>query len=73
MHSLPVPIWIDYGTTSEQFAKVSVAARRHAARNPNAQMREPISVEDVLQSKKIAEPLHLLDCSLISDGGAASS
>ena len=39
--------------------------------NPAAQMREPITIEDVLNSRLIADPLHLLDCSLVSDGGAA--
>jgi len=61
----------EYGTTSEQFASISVAARKHAHLNPAAQMRELISVEDVINSKMIADPLHLLDCSLISDGGSA--
>jgi acetyl-CoA acetyltransferase len=60
-----------YGTTPEQMAAVAVSGRRHAARNPAAQMRELISVEDVLSSRMIADPLHLLDCSLVSDGGAA--
>jgi len=60
-----------YGTTPEQLAAVAVSTRRHAALNPNAQMREIISVEDVLSSRMIADPLHLLDCSLVSDGGAA--
>jgi len=60
-----------YGTTPEQLAAVAVSARRHAALNPAAQMREPITVGDVLDSRPIAEPLHLLDCSLVSDGGAA--
>jgi len=60
-----------YGTTPEQFAAVAVSARTHAALNDNAQMREIISVEDVLGSRMIADPLHLLDCSLVSDGGAA--
>jgi acetyl-CoA acetyltransferase len=60
-----------YGTTSEQLAAVSVACRKHASMNPAAQMRTPITVEDVLNSKIIADPLHLLDCSLVSDGGAA--
>ncbi|MEW6301199.1 MAG: acetyl-CoA acetyltransferase [Thermodesulfobacteriota bacterium] len=60
-----------YGTTSEQFAAVAVACRKHASLNPAAQMRQPITVEDVLNSKMIAHPLHLLDCSLVSDGGAA--
>jgi len=60
-----------YGTTPEQLAAVAVSTRRHAALNPNAQMREIISVEDVLSSRMIADPLHLLDCSVVSDGGAA--
>jgi acetyl-CoA acetyltransferase len=60
-----------YGTTEADFAAVAVSCRKHAARNPNAQMRDPISVEDVLESRMIADPLHLLDCSLVSDGGAA--
>ena len=60
-----------YGTGPEQFAVVAVAARRHASLHPSAQMREPITVDDVLGSKRVAEPLHLLDCALISDGGAA--
>ena len=60
-----------YGTTEAQFAEVAASCRAHAARNPAAQMREPIGVEDVLSSRLIADPLHLLDCSLVSDGGAA--
>jgi acetyl-CoA acetyltransferase len=60
-----------YGTTPEQFAAVAVSGRRHASRNPAAQMRDPITVDDVLASRMIADPLHLLDCSLVSDGGAA--
>ena len=61
----------EYGTTGEQFAGVAVACRAHAARNPAAQMRELITVEDVMASRMIADPLHLLDCSLVSDGGSA--
>lgn len=60
-----------YGTTPEDFAAVAVSGRAHAARHPAAQMRDPITVEDVLASRMIADPLHLLDCSLVSDGGAA--
>ncbi|MBT4521493.1 MAG: thiolase family protein [Halieaceae bacterium] len=60
-----------YGTTQEQFAQIAVACRKHAALNPAAQMREPITVEDVINSRLIADPLHLLDCSLVSDGGSA--
>lgn len=61
----------DYGTTLDDLAQVAVAHRRHAARNPKAQMRKPITVEDVTASRPIATPLRLLDCCLISDGGAA--
>ena len=60
-----------YGTTSEQFAKIAVACRKHASKNPTAQMREVITVDDVMNSRIIADPLHLLDCSLVSDGGSA--
>lgn len=60
-----------YGATSEQFAAVAVSAREHASRHPGAQMRDPITVDDVLASKMIADPLRLLDCSLVSDGGSA--
>ena len=60
-----------YGTTSEHFAEIAVAARAHAALNPAAQKRDPITVEDVIASRLIADPLHLLDCSLVSDGGSA--
>jgi acetyl-CoA acetyltransferase len=61
----------EYGTTSEQLAAISVAARKHAGLNPNAKMRQPISADDVLASRMISEPLHLLDCCIISDGGGA--
>src|SRR5258706_1717660 len=61
----------DYGTTSEQLAEVAVATRKWAAMNEKAMMRDPISIEDVLHSRWIAEPLHLLDCCLVTDGGGA--
>ena len=61
----------EYGTTQTQFAEIAVAARRHAQLNSAAQMRDPITIDDVLSSRLIADPLHLLDCSLVSDGGAA--
>jgi len=60
-----------YGTTSEQLAEVAVTTRRHAALNPHAKYRDPISVDDVLASRIISSPLHLLDCCVISDGGGA--
>lgn len=61
----------EFGTTPEQLAAVAVNARLHASRNSNAQMRDLITVKDVLDSRMIADPLHLLDCSLVSDGGSA--
>jgi acetyl-CoA acetyltransferase len=61
----------EYGTTSEQLAAIAVAARKNAARNPRAVMRGPITVEDVLASRMIADPLRLLDCCLRTDGGGA--
>ncbi|NKB39119.1 MAG: thiolase family protein [Gammaproteobacteria bacterium] len=60
-----------YGTTAEQYAAIAVACRKHAALHPAAQKKDPITVEDVLESRMIADPLHLLDCSLVSDGGSA--
>ncbi len=60
-----------YGTTSEQLAEIAVAMRHHASLNPNAKMRQPITVEDVMASRVISTPLHLLDCCIISDGGGA--
>lgn len=61
----------EFGTTSGQFAKVAVIHREHAMRTPGAQMSEPISVDDVLNSGWVTTPYHKLDCSLISDGAAA--
>jgi acetyl-CoA acetyltransferase len=61
----------EYGTTPEQLASISVQMREHATRNPNAMYRDPITVEDVLSSKLVADPLHKLDCCVISDGGCA--
>jgi acetyl-CoA acetyltransferase len=58
-----------YGTTSRQLAEIAVACRYHASLNPEAQMRKPITVEDHQASRWIVEPLHLLDCCLVSDGG----
>ncbi|MDG2112301.1 MAG: acetyl-CoA acetyltransferase [Actinomycetota bacterium] len=60
-----------YGTTSEQLAEIAVTMRRHASLNPLAKMRTPITVDDVMSSRVISTPLHLLDCCIISDGGGA--
>jgi len=61
----------EFGTTPEQLAEVAVVHRRHAARTPGAQQTAPITVSDVLNSPMVTTPYHKLDCSLISDGGAA--
>jgi acetyl-CoA acetyltransferase len=60
-----------YGTTSLQLAEVAVACRRHASLNSEAVMRAPITVEDHQASRLIVDPLRLLDCCLITDGGVA--
>jgi acetyl-CoA acetyltransferase len=60
-----------YGTTSEQLGWVAVNARRNAALNPRAVMRDPITIEDHQASRLIVDPLRLLDCCLITDGAAA--
>jgi acetyl-CoA C-acetyltransferase len=70
----------NYGTRSEQLAEISIATRLHAMRNPQAvkamedleflDIRET-TIEDVVSSRMIADPLHLLECCMISDGGGA--
>jgi acetyl-CoA C-acetyltransferase len=61
----------EFGTTGEQLAWIKVAASQHAQWNPHAMLPDPVSVEDVLNSPMIADPLHRLDCCIISDGGGA--
>jgi acetyl-CoA acetyltransferase len=61
----------EYGTTSEQLAEIAVATRKWASMNPKAMMRDPITIEDVLGSRMVASPLHLLDCCLVTDAGGA--
>jgi acetyl-CoA C-acetyltransferase len=61
----------EYGTTREQLAMVAVKNHYHGSLNPIAQFRNQITVEDVLNSPPVAEPLNLLDCSPITDGAAA--
>lgn len=60
----------DFGTTREQLAMVSVKNHANAMNNPNAQYHSIITVEDVLKSPMVADPLRLLDCSPITDGAA---
>lgn len=62
---------LEYGTTTEQFGHIAVAQRQWAALNPLAQLRTPITLADHAASRWIAEPLRLLDCCLVSNGGAA--
>ncbi|MEU0466536.1 thiolase [Amycolatopsis sp. NPDC006131] len=61
----------EFGLTAEQLASVAVVQRMWAARNPRARHRDPITVEDVLASRMISYPLHLLECCLVTDGGGA--
>jgi acetyl-CoA acetyltransferase len=61
----------EFGTTPEQLAEIAVTMRRHAGLNPGAKYRDPITIADVLASRVVSSPLHLLDCCLISDGGGA--
>lgn len=69
----------DYGTTPEQFAEISVVTRAHARRNPQAVAGlesiginpKEISTADVVSSRLVADPLHVLECCLITDGGGA--
>lgn len=60
-----------FGTTSDQLGAIAVAQREWAGRNPLAQHRDPLTLADYHASRWIAEPLHLLDCCLVSNGGAA--
>lgn len=60
-----------YGTTEEDLAWVSVKNHRHGSRNPNAQFRQEVTVEEVMRSSLVADPLRLLHCSPVTDGAAA--
>jgi acetyl-CoA C-acetyltransferase len=60
-----------YGTTPEQLAWVKVAASRHAQHNPLALLPNPVTVEEVLASPLVCDPLHRLDCCVVTDGGGA--
>jgi acetyl-CoA C-acetyltransferase len=61
----------EFGTTSEQLAWIKVAASHHAQYNPNAMLQNVVTVEDVINSPMVADPLHRNDCCVISDGGGA--
>ncbi|GAA1869973.1 thiolase family protein [Asanoa iriomotensis] len=60
-----------YAIKPEHVAEVAVVDRAHAALHPTAQFRKPLTVDDVLGSRLIADPLHMLECAAVSDGGAA--
>jgi acetyl-CoA acetyltransferase len=61
----------EYGTTKEQLAEIAVATRKWAQLNPKAMMQDPITIDDVLNSRPIAWPFNLLDCCLVTDAGGA--
>ena len=61
----------EYGTTSEQLAWIKVAASHHAQHNPRALLKDVVSVKEVLDSPMVSDPLHRMDCCVVSDGGGA--
>src|SRR6202161_129852 len=61
----------EYGTTSEQMAWIKVAASHNAQYNPHAMLRDVVTVEDVLNSPMISDPLRRMDCCVVTDGGGA--
>ena len=61
----------EFGTTRRHLAEVAVAARAWAALNPQAFMREPLSIDDVLNARMVSDPLSVRDCCLVTDGGGA--
>ncbi len=61
----------EFGTTEEQMAMVAVTSRDHALLHPNAHMKKPLTLDQVMSSKPIADPLKMLDCCLLSDAGGA--
>jgi acetyl-CoA acetyltransferase len=61
----------EFGTTREDFAAIALAFREYALRNPEAMMREPLTLEDCMSARMIVDPFALYDCSLLSDGAGA--
>ncbi|HEU0168835.1 MAG TPA: thiolase domain-containing protein [Chloroflexota bacterium] len=61
----------EYGTTSEQLAEIKVAAALHASYNPHALLQKRVTVEEVVNSRMLSDPLHLLDCCVVTDSGGA--
>ncbi len=72
MFTVPVLRYMkDFGISHEQLAMVAVVQREWAGMNPRATFQDPITVDDVLDSRMIAYPFHLLECCLVTDGGGA--
>ena len=72
LYALVCRRWMhEFGWTPAQMAEVAVALRKHGSMHPGARFRTPITVEDVLNSRKVCSPFRLLDCSSFSDGGGA--
>jgi acetyl-CoA C-acetyltransferase len=61
----------EYGTTLEQMAWVKVAASEHAQHNPHALLKKPVTVEEVMSSRMLSDPLRMLDCCVVTDSGGA--
>jgi acetyl-CoA C-acetyltransferase len=61
----------EFGTTSAELAEIKVAASHHAQYNPKALLRKKVTVDEVLESPLVADPLHRLDCCVMTDGGGA--
>lgn len=80
LYGMPIPVGYalaaarhmhEFGTTSEQLAEIKVAASVHAQHNPNALLRDVVTIEDVVNSPMVADPIHRLDCCVVTDGGGA--
>jgi len=61
----------EYGTTRKDFAAIAMAFREHALRNPEAQMKKPLTIDDYFKARLVVDPFGLFDCSLNSDGAGA--
>ena len=61
----------EYGTTRDDFAAIAMAFREHALRNPEAQMKKPMTIEDYYKARLVVDPFCMFDCSLNSDGAGA--
>lgn len=61
----------EFGTTAEDLAWIKVAASHHAQHNPHAYLRDPVTIEQVMASPMVADPLRRMDCCVVTDGGGA--